>query len=100
MDLPIEISPDDLSAFCQQHQIRKLALFGSIVHGDYDADSDVAILVEFDNTTQMSLFDMGVIQVELSELFKRTVDLKTPVALSKYFRQDVINEAVTLYERT
>jgi hypothetical protein len=38
-------------------------------------------------------------EIELSELIGRKVDLRTPNEFSRYFRQQVLDEAVTLYER-
>jgi len=36
-----------LALFCQQHHIRRLALFGSVLREDFGPDSDVDVLVEF-----------------------------------------------------
>ncbi|MGV0029391.1 nucleotidyltransferase family protein [Phormidesmis priestleyi] len=30
--------------FCQQHQVRKLSLFGSILRDDFSPDSDIDVL--------------------------------------------------------
>ncbi len=39
--LPLEQNP----ALCQRHHIRKLVLFGSVLRGDFNADSDIDGLV-------------------------------------------------------
>lgn len=99
MELPIKVPADELTRLCQRHHIRKLALFGSVLGKDFGPASDVDVLVEFEPGARVSLFDMGEAQVDLSELLGREVDLKTPGFLSRYFRDDVIRTALTLYER-
>jgi predicted nucleotidyltransferase len=44
----IVIPHDKLAAFCQRHHIRRLSLFGSILWEDFREDSDVDVLVEFE----------------------------------------------------
>ena len=66
-------------------------IFGSVLHGcDTDA-SDIDVLV--DPLPGATLFDLGGLQVELSELLGCQVDLLTPNDLSPRFRQEVLAEA-------
>jgi predicted nucleotidyltransferase len=94
----IDISKDDIADFCRRNRIRRLALFGSVLHGDAKPDSDVDVLVEFEPGVRVGLrfFD---IQEELSDLIGRKVDLNTPNFLSRYFRDQVLKEAKDLYAR-
>ena len=46
--LKIDVPKDGVADFCQQHHIRKLALFGSVLREDFRAESDVDVLVEFE----------------------------------------------------
>lgn len=95
----IATSKRKLAAFCQRHYIRKLALFGSILHKDFSSDSDVDVLVEFEpgHVPGLAFFKM---QEELSELFGRKVDLNTVEDLSSYFRDRVVEEMKVLYVET
>ena len=54
-----------------------LALFGSVLRDDFTPDSDVDVLVEFDEgkTPGFAYFTM---QEELSDILRRRADLKTP----------------------
>jgi len=96
-DARIDIPKDEVAAFCRRHHIRRLALFGSVLREDFTPDSDLDILVEFDegHTPGWAFFDM---QDELSTILGRKVDLNTPGFLSRYFRDQVIREAVVAYE--
>ena len=88
----ISIDEEKIAAFCRKHHIRRLALFGSTLHGDSTADSDLDVLVEFepDHVPGLAFFAM---EAELSELLGREVDLNTPGFLSPYFREQVLAEA-------
>ncbi len=65
-----------ITDFCRRHAIVRLSLFGSILRDDFGPDSDVDVLVEFDGPSP-SLLDLGGMQVELTEMLGRFVDLKT-----------------------
>jgi|SRR5581483_979328 predicted nucleotidyltransferase len=95
----INIPQLEIDAFCQRHPIRKLALFGSVLREDFRPDSDVDVLVEFEPGATIDYFDMAMMEIELSQIVGRKVDLRTPNELSRYFRQKVVDTALVLYER-
>jgi predicted nucleotidyltransferase len=93
----INVATDKIATFCRRHNIRRLSLFGSILRDDFDSDSDIDVLVEFEpgRTPGLAFFGM---QDELTAILGRNVDLHTPASLSKYFRDDVLAEAEVQYE--
>ena len=93
----IAVDKDRIAAFCREHRIRRLALFGSVLHGDFRPDSDVDVLVEFDPGSVPGLFGVARMERELSAILGRKVDLRTPEDLSRYFRQSVKEEAEVQY---
>lgn len=93
----IEISPEQLRAFCQRHAIQELSLFGSVVRDDFSPESDVDVLVKFAPEKRIGLFGLAEIEAELSDMLGRKVHLNTAGSLSRYLRDDVLAEAVTLY---
>jgi predicted nucleotidyltransferase len=93
----VHFDEQKLAEFCRRHGVLRLALFGSILSDDFRPDSDVDFLVEFQPNERVSLFDIGGMIVELTELVGRQVDLRTPRDLSKYFREDVVRVARPLY---
>ena len=95
--LPIAIPQDQLAEFCQRHHIRKLSLFGSMLREDFTPQSDVDFLVEFELGKVPGYLRLAGMENELSDLIGRTVDLRTPDELSRYFRQEVLDVAVTQY---
>ncbi|MFA6221938.1 MAG: nucleotidyltransferase family protein [Desulfomonilaceae bacterium] len=76
------------------YNIKALYVFGSVVRGEAGPDSDLDMLVEFESTAHIGLFEFSRLQRTLSEILGRSVDLTTPDALSKAFRDQVLSEAV------
>ena len=88
----------EIDRYCRQNSIRHLKAFGSIL-GDRDdlrEDSDLDLLVEFEPGTRVTLLDMARMERELGELIGFKVDLRTAGDLSRYFRREVLQEAVEL----
>ena len=96
MAIQITVDPERIATFCRRHHIRSLALFGSVLREDFGPDSDVDVLVQFDDgyTPGWELFDL---EDELSAIVGRRIDLNTPGFLSRSFRQSVLDEAQILY---
>lgn len=78
-------------------RVRRLSLFGSQLRGSAGPDSDIDLLVEF--STPVGYFELARIGRHLTEFLGARVDLVTPAALSKYFRDEVVRQAEPLYER-
>lgn len=66
-------------------------VFGSVLHGEDTADSDLDILV--DPASSMTLFDIGAIRYKLHSLLGCEVDVVTPDALPDHYRERVVSEA-------
>lgn len=98
MHRSLRVDPSTLAQYCQAHHICKLSLFGSRLKGLDRVDSDVDLLVKFDEGHVPSLFDMARMEAELSELLGQRVDLRTEGDLSRYFRGAVLDEAEVQYE--
>jgi len=94
----VSLDKEKIAAFCRKHRIRRLALFGSVLRDDFRPESDVDVLVEFEATARVGMIRLAGIEIELSELLGRRVDLNTPGFLSKYYRQRVLAEAEVQYD--
>lgn len=93
----LAIPRDEMASFCRRHRIRRLSLFGSVLREDFDPESDIDVLVEFEPDARVGL-RFFTIERELSERVGRKVDLNTPGFLGKYIREEVLAEAVVQYE--
>ena len=96
--LPIALDADEITKFCRERGIRRLALFGSVLRDDFTPASDVDMLVEYlpGRHPGLMLFRQ---QEELSNQFHRSVDLHTPASLSRHFRDEVQAASLPIYEQ-
>ena len=97
MDLPIQIDQSRIAAFCREHRITKLALFGSVLTDQFREDSDVDVLVEFDPRHIPTLLGVVRMERELSGILGRKADMRTPEDLSRHFRDEVVRTALIQY---
>jgi uncharacterized protein len=95
----VAVPRNQLDGFCRRNHIAKLSLFGSVMREDFGPDSDVDVLVEFDEGHAPGFFGLARMEEELSTLFGRKVDLRTPQDLSRYFRDEVTRSAAVQYAR-
>lgn len=93
-----KMSKDKLIEFCERNCIKKLSLFGSALSGSLHPDSDIDLLVEFEEGHTPGLFSIVRMEMELADALGRKVDLRTPEDLSKYFREEVIRNAQPEYQ--
>ena len=87
-----------LAEFCRRNHIRKVSLFGSAVGEQLGPDSDIDLLVEFEEGRTPGLFSIVRMEMELAEVLGRKVDLRTPEDLSQYFRDEVMRDARVQYQ--
>lgn len=78
----------------QQHGIRNVRLFGSMVRDDATNESDVDFLVDLEEGRD--LFDLGELLMDLQDLLNRKVDLVTESSLNTKIGNQILEEAVSL----
>lgn len=76
----------------REAHVRAIAIFGSIARDEGREDSDIDILVEFDEVP--GFFGFVRLQDRLSEALGAPVDLFTKAGLHKALRDRILNEAV------
>lgn len=94
----IDIPKRHIADFCQRHHICRLALFGSVLRDDFNPESDVDVLVEFEPGIRVGLIRLARLELELEEILGRKVDLNTPGFLGKYYREQILAEAEVQYD--
>jgi hypothetical protein len=96
--IKLNIPHKEIADFCKANRIRRLALFGSVLREDFGPSSDVDVLVEFDADARVGMIRLAALEIELSEILGRKVDLNTPGFLSKYYRERILSEAEVQYD--
>lgn len=80
-------------------EIRRVSLFGSYAYGTPTEESDVDLLVEFVPNNSVGLFRFLDMKHTFEDRLHRKVDLVTPDALNKYFRDEVLEKSEIIYDR-
>jgi predicted nucleotidyltransferase len=71
----LEVSEQDLKDFCKKWRVTELSLFGSATRNDFGPDSDVDVLVTFEEGAPWSLYEFVDMQEELTRIFGRDIDI-------------------------
>ncbi|GAB2768383.1 nucleotidyltransferase family protein [Rhabdobacter roseus] len=69
--------------------VKQIGYFGSFANGDYRADSDVDILVEFSGKIGWKFFDL---KEYLESVVGRKIDLVTERSLKKQWKQAILKQ--------
>ncbi len=77
---------------CTRYKVRELGLFGSWARDEQQADSDIDILVEFEEGAD--LFDWIGLALYLEEVFGRPVDVVPRQALRQELQAIVLGEVI------
>jgi predicted nucleotidyltransferase len=99
--MKIKYDSDSLRKFCRQRGISKLELFGSALRDDFRPDSDVDLLCSLRSDTNCTLLGWADIQIKLTEIFGRPVDLVSRWAIERsqnpYRRNAILSTTQTIY---
>jgi uncharacterized protein len=87
-----------LDSFCQENDIKLLAIFGSFATGKQHKKSDVDILIQFEVDKEKSLLNLVRLQFKLQRILGRKVDLVTTESLDQYIKDNILNNMRVIYE--
>jgi len=93
--MKIDFDSKKLQSICEANDISYLGIFGSYAVGKQREDSDVDLLVDFNNTK--SLLEKGKVLVKLQDLFKREVDLVSRKNIKPSLKPFITEQLITLY---
>jgi predicted nucleotidyltransferase len=95
------LSEQEISGFCRRWRITEFALFGSVLRDDFDAESDLDILVAFAPDADWSLLDHVRMEQELEALLGRKVDLLSRRSVERSHnwlrRREILDTAEVVY---
>jgi predicted nucleotidyltransferase len=84
------VEPERIAEFCRKWEIKELALFGSALGDDFRPDSDVDLLVTFQDPHRSFgpwMGELQEMQEELVQLFGRKVDFVEKRLIKNPFRR-------------
>lgn len=78
------------------HNVMRASLFGSVVRGEANLDSDIDILIDCGEETK-SIFELAELQFDLEANTGMKIDLVFFECLKPRFKNQVLAEQVRLY---
>ena len=88
-----------LRPFFAIQPIEKAWVFGSYSRGEDTPQSDIDILVRFDNGTQITLFKYAGMVNSLQKLLHKKVDLIEEGQLKSFAKDSAEQDKILIYER-
>ncbi|MEO6283384.1 MAG: nucleotidyltransferase domain-containing protein [Dyadobacter sp.] len=88
-----------IAKLCKIYKVNSLYAFGSVLTDNFDAESDIDLIVDFANMEVEDYADNYFdFKFSLQEIFKRPVDLLEEQAIKNpYFRQNVNQQRQLVY---
>lgn len=78
----------------ERYHIVRIGIFGSYARGDQNMNSDIDLLVEFEDNTE-NLFEL---KQQLKKLFRNRLNLEVDICREKYikprFKKSILKEAI------
>ena len=94
----IKVPVYQIKQLCEKYHINKFALFGSVLRDDFNPDSDIDVLVEFQPEHTPGFIKLYQIQEEISQIFNgRKIDLVTPKFLNYQIKDKILAEMEVCY---
>ncbi len=88
-----------IAELCKTHKVRSLYAFGSVLTDKFNKESDIDLIVDFENLPVEEYADNYFdLKFSLEEILKRSIDLLEEKAIKNpYFRQNVNQQKQLLY---
>jgi len=86
---------ESISAVLKKYGVKRAALFGSIARGEATEESDIDLLVEFEEGK--SLLDLAGLKLELEDLLRKKVDVLTYASLHPLLKERILSEQEVIF---
>jgi len=91
------LQQDDLLSLFKEQGVSYLGLFGSFARGEETQQSDIDLMIDFDDTK--SLFDLADIKIKLQERLGRKVELSMRGHIKESLKSYINRDLITVYEK-
>ncbi len=92
-----DLQQSKFTTLYQTQGVNYLGLFGSFARGEETPESDVDLLVDFNETK--SLFDLARLKISLQESLGKKVDISLRGSLKKTIEPYILQDLTTVYEQ-
>lgn len=103
--IPVDLARlcEIVRSVCESRPVRRVELFGSAASAGTHSASDIDLLIEFEPSAQVGLFDMGAIKDELEARLGQPVDLLSKAAVERsansFRRHSILAAPMPIYAR-
>ena len=97
----VELKGRELETLCKKNKVKSLFVFGSVTREDFNENSDIDLVVDFDESDPFKYTDLYFnLKNKLENLYKRQVDLIEERAIkNRFFKKELDNTKIKLYGR-
>jgi uncharacterized protein len=90
---------DKIKELCKENKVKSLYAFGSVTREDFNPQSDIDLVVDFDENDPFKYTDLYFnLKSRLEEIFRRHVDLLEERAIrNRFFREQLEKTKVKIY---
>jgi len=78
----------------ERYNVKRAGIFGSIVRGEENEESDIDVLVEI--VGRMSLLDFAGLKLELEEALGKRIDLGEYSTIKPIIKEQILSEEVSI----
>lgn len=93
----VQLPLDKIAAICREYGVRELAIFGSALREDFNEQSDLDFLVQFEPDARVGFMELAGLQFAIEDVVGRPVDLVPKNGLKPLIRDDVLDSAQIIY---
>lgn len=83
-------------SYLSQYNPVKIGIFGSFARDEDNESSDIDILVDFE--AEISLFDLGGIKYDLTEILNRPIDIVTERSVNEKIKDSIYKDLKIIFE--
>ena len=96
-----ELKGKEFETLCKKNKVKSLFVFGSVIREDFNENSDIDLVVDFDESDPFKYTDLYFnLKNKLENLYKRQVDLIEERAIkNRFFKKELDNTKIKLYGR-
>jgi len=90
---------DQIRELCKENRVKTLFAFGSVTRDDFNADSDIDLVVDFEEKDPFIYSDLYLnLKSKLEDILNRQIDLLEERAIkNRFFKQQLESTKVPLY---
>ncbi|MDO5510532.1 MAG: nucleotidyltransferase domain-containing protein [Weeksellaceae bacterium] len=93
MNAILKNNADIISELCEEHKVKELYAFGSVLNSNFNEESDIDLMVNFLPQDVIEYADNYYdLKFELQKIFKRDIDLLEEKAIKNPYFKRIISE--------